>query len=90
MVNWLRFWSRAYVMHLEEEIAWLRDRLDMERHRAEVAIDNLINVRVAATTQAPVQAMQQPVKPEQSAEAMDALVRRLQADPEFANAGNAE
>lgn len=83
MTNWFRFWSRAYVLHLEDEILWLRQRLDMERNRAEVAIDNLVSVRVTA----PVMSTVQPRNP--AIETPEEIVGRLHADPEFAEAGSA-
>ena len=90
-MKWLRFWSRAYVLHLEDEITWLRDRLDMERNRAEIAIDNLVNVRLAESGRAPVTPMVQPRDPavEDAPRTPEEAVRRLLADPEFQTAGDA-
>jgi hypothetical protein len=33
---------RDYLSHLEAEIEWLKERLDFERKRAEMAIDQLL------------------------------------------------
>jgi hypothetical protein len=90
-----RFWSRAYVLHLEDEIQWLRGRLDMERQRAEIAIDNLVSVRIAAVGSAPVQPTMQPLLPPTAPEAeaprtAEEAMRRILADPEFLSAGSTE
>jgi hypothetical protein len=90
-VNWFRFWSRAYVLHLEDEILWLRKRLDMERNRAEVAIDNLVNVRLVEAGRVPVTPTVQPRDPdvEDTPRTPEEAMRRILADPEFHDAGNA-
>jgi len=43
----IRFWSTAYVRHLEAEVTWLR--LEMRRHeqRAADAVDQLVRVQTA-------------------------------------------
>lgn len=40
-----RFWSSAYVKHLEAEIGWLRDRAQAAQQRYEVAIAELVRLK---------------------------------------------
>ena len=90
-MTFFRFWSRAYVLHLEDEITWLRARLDMERNRAEVAIDNLVSVRLVESGRAPVAPVAQPRDPgvDEGPRTPEEAVRRLMMDPEFQTAGDA-
>lgn len=84
MIGWARFWSRAYMLHLEDEIIWLRARLDMERRRAELAIDELISTRVDRAV-----SVAQPTRPTPAGMDPIEIIDRLQRDPEFVEAGNA-
>jgi hypothetical protein len=78
-VRILRFWSRLYVAHLEEEILHLREQVVHERTRAERAIDELLSVRVSA---GPVSRAASP-----SPASHEDVVSRLLADSEFVGAG---
>jgi len=44
-VTWLRFWSSAYVQHLEAEIAWLRLERQKETQRANIAVAELVRLK---------------------------------------------
>lgn len=41
----MRFWSTAYVTHLEAEIEWLRIERQKETQRANVAVAELVRLR---------------------------------------------
>jgi hypothetical protein len=79
----LRFWNRLYVAHLEEEILYLRGRVDHERSRAEMAIDTLLNVRVGVT---PVSVQTSPAPEAEIARIMD----RLGRSEEFTRVGEVD
>lgn len=75
------WWSnRAFIAHLEAEIAWLRDQRDHERQRAEEAINAMLAVRLlpsslATHTAEEVRRAQSPTDPEvllRNTEFMDA------------------
>jgi hypothetical protein len=78
----LRFWSTAYVQHLEAEIAWLR--IEMQRHeqRAADAVDQLLRVATQGQAALPVRPLIADREPEVAQELRDLL-----ANSEFAKAG---
>lgn len=71
--------STAYLQHLEAEIQWLKMELKHERQRAEVAVDQLLRVKVGAH---PVT----PVEPPHD-EALRREVDELLNNPEFTQIG---
>lgn len=74
-------WSRRYVRHLEAEIEWFKLQVEHERQRAELAVDELLRVRVGAgpvTQTTPGEA-----------KAAQTIVDKMLSDTEFAEAGNA-
>jgi hypothetical protein len=77
-----KFWAQAFNRHLLEEIEYLRDQVAHERQRAEMAIDELLRVRVQA---GPVT---QPTPRE--AEQRESLVEKLLQDSEFTSVGETE
>lgn len=77
------FATRAYVRHLEAEIAWYRAQMIHERQRAEKAIDRLLEHRGIQPVTIPT--------PGEVREAIeDNPIERILRDPEFASAGSAE
>jgi len=77
------FAGRAYIRHLEAEIAWYRTQMIHERQRAEKALDRLLEQRGIGPITVPT--------PEEIMAAVeDNPVERLMRDPEFASAGSAE
>ena len=76
------FWSRAYVRHLEEEIAWLRLESQKAQQRYEVATDQLVILRTggqASVAPRPLMADKE--------EGIQKELASLMADTEFAQAG---
>ena len=72
------FPSTEFLRHLEAEIQWLKIELKHERQRAEVAIDQLLRVRVGVGSVTPR---------EESPDALTKEVEALLGNPEFSHAG---
>ena len=79
----LRFWSSAFVRHLEEEIAWLRVEKQKETQRANIAVAEL--VRLKTDGQASVHP--QPLLPDAAPADLATELADLRRDPEWAQAG---
>lgn len=77
----IRFWARLFTTHLLEEIDYLREQVSHERQRAELAIDELLRIRVGATP------VTQPTARE--VEQRESLVEKLLRDSEFTSVGEA-
>jgi len=77
-----RFWSSLYLSHLEEEIIYLREQCQHERQRAELAIDELLRIRVGASP------VTQPTARE--VEQRESIVEKLLRDSEFTSVGEAD
>jgi hypothetical protein len=69
----------TYIAHLEAEIAWYRERVDLERRRAENAIDLLLALRVPGAS-----AISPPPTPAES------VAEQLLKDAEFTGVGRSE
>jgi hypothetical protein len=68
-----------FIKHLEAEVAWYREQMIHERQRAELALDELLRVRVGVgpvTLPTPAEAA-----------ARETAVDRLLKDTEFTTAG---
>jgi hypothetical protein len=78
----VRFWARVFTTHLLEEIEYLRAQCQHERQRAELAIDELLRIRVGATP------VTQPTPRE--VEQRESLVDKLLKDSEFTSIGETE
>ncbi len=81
-MKWLRFWSRLYLLHLEDEITYLRDQVVHERQRAERAIDELLSLRVNV----PPVTLPTPREVQQAETAVERLLR----DSEFVSVGETD
>jgi hypothetical protein len=77
-----RFWSSAYVRHLEAEITWLRTEMKRHEQRAADAVDQLLRVQTQHQAALPVR----PLIADRESDAT-AEVEKLFADPDFAQAG---
>lgn len=71
---------REYITHLEADNAWLRERLDLERRRAEMAIDQLLNIKLGVVTP-----LTQPIPLSPAEREAEQEIQRLTRDPEFAS-----
>jgi len=78
----IRFWARLFCTHLLEEIEYLREQVAHERQRAELAIDELLRIRVGATP------VTQPTARE--VEQRESIVEKLLRDSEFTSVGEAD
>jgi hypothetical protein len=79
----VRWWARLYATHLEDEIAYLKKQVEHERQRAEIAIDELLRIRIAA---GPVTLPVSPAAPDRAAD----LVNQILSNEEFHDAGVVE
>jgi hypothetical protein len=77
----MRFWARMFTSHLLEEIGYLRAQVEHERQRAELAIDELLRVRVQ------VSPVTQPTVGEMKAREEVDPVARLLRNTEFMSTG---
>jgi hypothetical protein len=80
----LRFWARMFHAHLIEEIAYLREQVNHERQRAELAIDELLRIRVG------VSPVTQPTPAEAKVREENDPISRMLRDSEFMNTGELE
>jgi hypothetical protein len=71
----------SQIADLQEQVRWLRDRCDIERVRAQLAVDALLAMRVGAPPITP------PEPPRH--ETAEQVAARLLMDREFADAGSA-
>jgi hypothetical protein len=78
-----RFWSSAYVQHLEAEILYLRTAAQQAQQRYEVAIAAL----VALKTDGQANVAPRPLIAEREAD-VDAELKTLQANSEWAGVGS--
>lgn len=79
---WLRFWSSAYVQHLEAEIAWLRLERQKEAQRANIAVAELVRLK----TDGHANVHPRPLMSD-SEDALKKELAGLMGDAEFAQAG---
>ena len=77
-----RFWSTAYVRHLEEEIHFLRTEMKRHEQRAADAVDQLLRTQTQGQAALPVR----PLIPDREADPMRELTA-LRNEPEWAMAG---
>ena len=70
--------TQEFLDHLKSEIEWLKLELRHERQRAEVAIDQLLRVRVGVGSVTPR---------DESPDALTKEVEALLSNPEFSHAG---
>lgn len=80
----IRFWSRAYVSHLEAEIEWLRQEKNKETFRANVAVAELVRLKTDGLANVHPRPMMPDTDP-----AQDVLqqLSELQSNAEFAGVG---
>ena len=78
-----RFWSTAYVQHLEAEILWLRTREQAAQQRYEVATAELVRLR----TEGQAHVAPRPLMAEREPD-VDAELKTLQANSEWAGVGS--
>ncbi len=77
-----RFWSSAYVRHLEAEIDFLRTEMKRHEQRAADAVDQLLRVQTQGQAALPVRPLVADREPDLTKE-----LGALQRDPEWAQAG---
>ena len=77
-----RFWSTAFVRHLEEEIAWLRVEKQKETQRANIAVAELVRLQTGG--QANIHPTPLMAEREQD---LTKELGDLRNDPEWATAG---
>ena len=78
----LRFWSTAYVRHLEEEIHFLRTEMKRHEQRAADAVDQLLRTQTQGRAALPVR----PLIPDREPDLTKELTE-LQSNPDWAHAG---
>ena len=77
-----RFWSTAYVRHLEDEIAFLRTEMKRHEQRAADAVDMLLRVQTQGQAALPVRPLIADREPDVQKE-----LSELMANSEFSQAG---
>ena len=82
MMVW-RFWSTAYVRHLEAEIDFLRTEMKRHEQRAADAVDMLLRVQTQGQAALPVRPLIADREPDVQKE-----LSELMANTEFAQAGS--
>lgn len=78
----LRFWSSAYVRHLEQEIEWLRLEMRKEKQRADDAVSTMLAVKTQGAAALPVRPLIASQEKDVQTE-METLLR----DSEFSSVG---
>ena len=78
----LRFWSTAYVQHLEAEIVWLRDHAQAAQQRWEVAVAELVRLQTGGNANVHPRPLMATKEQEVGQE-----LRDLMGDAEFSQAG---
>jgi len=77
-----RFWSTAYVRHLEAEIEFLRTEMKRHEQRADDAVDQLLRDRTQGQVALPPRPLIADREPDLTKE-----LTELRQDPEWARAG---
>jgi hypothetical protein len=78
----MRFWSNAYVKHLEGEILWLRLELQKQQQRAE----DKANALVALRTQGQVTLAERPLIADREKD-VETEIKDLMRDSEWSQVG---
>ena len=80
-----RFWSSAYVRHLEAEIDFLRTEMKRHEQRAADAVDMLLRVQTQGQAALPVRPL---IADREQDETVQKTLNDLMANTEFAQAGS--